>query len=478
MSGTAPLPLVLTSAGAQPTPPADLNAQLIAQATALMPDLTANLPGSLIEDIASTATGALIVNDQARVEFVNSITPYGANPFLLNQLGQIYGVPIGTGANTSVFVVFSGPPGFVMAQGFVVSDGTYQYILQDGGVIGSGGTTQPLSALATQSGSWSISPNTVTQLVTSVPTAITPAITVTNPLAGTPAVSPPTQEVYRSLVLQAGLVTAQGTPSFIKTLINQVNGVAANLVSLRQQTGGGWEVIVGGSGDPYLIGFAILQGIGDVSILVGSTMQVTGLTNANPGVVTTSINHGFSTGQVIQINGATGVTGINAINFTITVLSQTTFSIGINTSTLGTYTGNGIVTPNFRNVTVNIYDYPDVYTVQFVVPPAQTVTMVVTWNTSSTGFVSPATVASAANPALVQYVNALPVGQPMNLYELQATFQGAVANLVPLALLTRMVFAVSINGIGVVPSAGTGIFQGDPESYFTTTSAGIVINQG
>lgn len=474
MSGT--LPVVFTSAGLQPQAPADLNAQLIAQATALAPGLTTSLPGSLIEDIASTATGALVVIDQARVDLVNSFTPYGANPFILNQLGQVYGIPIGSGSYASVFVVFSGPAGYIIPKGFVVSDGTYQYVVQDGGIIGSAGQTQSLFALATQSGSWAIPEGSVTQLVTSIPTSFT--VTVSNPFAGTPAISGQTEESYRALVLQAGLAAAQGMPNFLKTLLNLVPGVQPQLVSVRQQTTGGWEIIVGGSGDPYLIAYAIYQAMGDISILTGSIMAVTGITNANPGVVTTSLNHGLTTGQYAKINGATGISGINGINLVVTVITQTSFSIGINTTTSGTYTGNGVVTPNYRNVVTNIYDYPDTYAVPFVIPPQQTVSMVVTWNTLSTAFVSAVAVASAAQPALAQYVNSLPVGQPMNLFEMQAAFQTATASLIPPALLTRMVFAVSINGIGVAPETGTGIIAGDPESFFKTTAASITVTQG
>ena len=107
-------PLVVTTQGFQPTPPATLLAQLQAIATTLSPGITFNLPASLIEDISSTDTGGLVVIDSARVELGNSLTPYGANAFLLNQLGQIYGVPLGQGSNTSVYVVFSGPPGYVI----------------------------------------------------------------------------------------------------------------------------------------------------------------------------------------------------------------------------------------------------------------------------------------------------------------------------------------------------------------------------
>ena len=59
---------------------------LVALVASENPDYTANLPGSLIEDIASTDVGALTGIDQARVDAINSVTPYGANAFVLAQL--------------------------------------------------------------------------------------------------------------------------------------------------------------------------------------------------------------------------------------------------------------------------------------------------------------------------------------------------------------------------------------------------------
>jgi hypothetical protein len=66
----------------------------------------------------------------------------------------------------------------------------------------------------------------------------------------------------------------------------------------------------------------------------------------------------------------------------------------------------------------------------------------------------------------------------MNLFELQNTFQNAVSSIIPPQNLTRMVFSVNINGVGVSPESGTGIIAGDPESFFFAVNAGIVISQG
>jgi hypothetical protein len=475
MSNTAGFPVIVGPAGAQPTAPAAILQQLIQLVTATNPGYTANLPTSLIEDVSSTAVAGIVLCDQARVEFINSITPFGANAFTLAQLGEMLGVPIAGETNTSVSVVFTGPPGFVIPVGFTVSDGTYQYSVVDGGVLDSGGITAPLFALATITGSWVVPPNTVVNLVTSVPSSLSPALAVTNPLAGTPSVGAQTEEGYRADVLQANLASSQGTPRLLKTYLRNVGGVQSRLISINQESDG-WEIIVGG-GDPYQIAYAILTALFDVSTLVGSVLAVTAITKANPGVVTTDLAHGYASGQVIEITGVVGMTAVNGVPFTITVISPTTFSIGVDTSGYATYVSGGVVTPNLRNETVTLNDYPDTYNVTFVVPPQQSLGMVVTWSTTSTNFVSPAAVAQNAVPALVDYINSIVVGQPVNLLQATNAFQEAISGILAPNLLSNLTFAVTINGNAVSPEMGTQLVFGDPESYFFASSATITVIQ-
>ena len=476
------IPVVMTTAGRQNQPPAALNAALIEIVASVNPGYTANLPGSLIEDISSTDTYALVTCDQAVTELINSITPYGANNFLLNQLGQIYGVPLGQGSTTSVYVVVTGPPGFVVPVGFTISDGTYQYVVQDGGIIGSAvypattGVSAPLYALSTTQGSWAVLPNTVTQIASSVQSSIAALLSVTNPTSGVPGTSAQTPDQYRVQVLAAGLAVSTGMATTLKTALRNVSGVQGNLISVQAQSGG-WKIIVGG-GDPYQVAGAIYASVLDISTLVGSVLNVINITNANPGKVTTNLNHGYATGQVVQLSGVVGMAEVNNVNLTATVVDEKNFTIGINTTSVGSYVSGGVVSPNLRNITVPVYDAPDLYEIIFVNPPQQTVAMTITWNTTSTNIISPAAVAAAAQPSIAAYVNGLAPGQPMNLFELQATFQTAVAALVPTALLTRLLFAVSINGVATSPEAGTGIIAGDPESYFYTSPASINVTQG
>lgn len=467
-------PTVMGPEGLLPTSPVAIRQALLSLVASTNPGYTANLPGSLIEDISSTDVAAIALADAARVELVNSLTPYAANDYLLRQLGNIYGVPLGRDSTTSVQVVFSGSVGFVISAGFTVSDGTYQYVVQTGGVVGTDGTSGSIFALATTQGSWAVPPGTVTQLVTSVPDAVT--LSVTNPEAGLPGTGAQTAEQYRAQVLQAGRAVSQGMPSALRTALQAVEGVQPRLVSVRQQSSG-WEVICGG-GDPYQVAYAIFISLFDVSSLVGSTIAVTDITQANPGVVTTDLNHGYTTGDDVTLNGVVGMTEVNGNTYTATVIDEKSFSIGVNTGGFGAYVSGGVCTPNDRNQEVDIYDFPDSYVIRYVQPPQQVVDISVTWNTTSPNLVPPAAVAQLGSPALVDYVMGVVVGQPMNLYEMQTVFQEAVASLVPPEQLTRMVFAVSINGVGVPPISGTGIIEGDPESYFYTDSTRIDIVQG
>lgn len=477
--GTVPqitVNLSVTEAGAQPTSPVTLWTNLITLVAQYNPGYTI-LPAGLIEDLASTATYAIALLDAAAVELINSMTPFSANPWLITQLGSIYGVPQGVGSNTSVFVVFSGTVGFPVPVGFLVSDGTHTYALQEGTVIGGGGSSSPAFCLATQPGTWAVPAGTVNVLGSSVPGAIT--LTVTNPLAGTPSPGPQTQAEYDAQVLAAGLVSGQGNTSMFKTLVQQVSGVQGRLVSVRQVTGG-WEVLVGG-GDPYEVANAIVASGLDISVLQPSVIGITAVTKANPGVATTDLNHGLVTGQAnVNIAGALGMTSINGGSYAVIVLDEKRFSFGIDTTGAPTYTGGGVVTPNARNISVNLYSYPDTYEVLFVEPPGQPVTVQLTWNTISPNFVSASSVQQLGAPAIAAYINSVAVGQPINLFSLEAAFVASVLSLFNnnAALISKMSWTVSINGVDTPPDAGTFLIYGDPESYFTCAVTDVTCTQG
>lgn len=68
---------------------------------------------------------------------------------------------------------------------------------------------------------------------------------------------------------------------------------------------------------------------------------ITDVTNVSPPVVTTSVAHLFATGDRVRISGVLGATGANG-DFTITVLSSTTFSLD-GAAAPGVYTSGGTV---------------------------------------------------------------------------------------------------------------------------------------
>lgn len=321
------------AAGPVPKTAEELRSSLVSKAAELSPGITANLPGSLIEDIVSTDVGALLICDQARVDLINSVGPLKANQSMLNQLAQQAGIAAQkTQGSTTVPVAFSGPAGFPVPQGFLVGDGTYTYQVSDATIIQASGTSSLVTCVATSDGSWAVPVGTVNQILTSLPSDI--ILTCSNPVAGTPGGDPETNYEFRERVWQAQMSTVQGYPGFIRQKLTDLDNVQARLVSVVQ-SGDHWIVMCGG-GDIYEMAGAIYKSAGDISRLKGSDLNVTGITNANPGVVTTDITHGFSSGQVINISGVTGMAGVNNVPLTITVLSPHTFSICSGTLNLAT----------------------------------------------------------------------------------------------------------------------------------------------
>lgn len=76
-------------------------------------------------------------------------------------------------------------------------------------------------------------------------------------------------------------------------------------------------------------------------IPMGATVNISGVTQANPGVVTTAAAHGYSTGDKVFITSVGGMTSINNKIFTITVTAADKFSIDLNTTDLSAYTVGG-----------------------------------------------------------------------------------------------------------------------------------------
>ena len=531
----------VTSAGAQPTPPATLRATLTDLVAKSRPGYTANLPTSLIEDIASTSVGALVLMDQAAVDLLNSFTMNTSNPYLLALQGNQIGIKAGAESNSSAYVAFKGIAGYTIPKGFVVSDGLNQYAVQDGGTLGNatptnftgsialqvltvtaipngeilvgdpitgagipagtvitglgtgtggigtytinnsltvaseamvGAThgTVTLYVVALQFGTWAIPANSITTIVTSVPTGY--PVFCTNPNTGTIAVDAETTEFYRARVLRSQLAPGIGTLSYLKSLIQNVPGVQARLVSVS----GGNKLIVGG-GDPYLVAGAIYKGMFAINSLLGSSAVThnwagTGSISGNVLTISAMTSGTIQVGDILDGAGlvsptiitgflsGSGGTGTYQVNYSQTVLSET-------------ISGSN----SLRNQVVTIIDYPDTYFILFVVPIQQTINIACDWSTIAPNFTANIAVSDAVVASLVAYINSIPVGVAINTFNLQQIFLDSLMNIIEPALISALSFTVSIDGVPTSPSPGTGLIPGDSEGYFLTDAAKVVVTR-
>ena len=69
---------------------------------------------------------------------------------------------------------------------------------------------------------------------------------------------------------------------------------------------------------------------------------ITGITNANPGAVTTLNDHNLTTGDLVVFSDIAGMTQLNGQTVTITSTGANTFTIGITTVPYGVYTTGGV----------------------------------------------------------------------------------------------------------------------------------------
>lgn len=88
--------------------------------------------------------------------------------------------------------------------------------------------------------------------------------------------------------------------------------------------------------------YAIDTTTGLITWVNDSVIVVTGITQANPGVVTTFTAHGLTTGQQVMITGIGGMTQVNNILHTVSVIDSTHFSIE-NTSAYTAFTSGGLM---------------------------------------------------------------------------------------------------------------------------------------
>ncbi len=73
-----------------------------------------------------------------------------------------------------------------------------------------------------------------------------------------------------------------------------------------------------------------------------ANIVINGVTNTNPAVISTLLNHGFKTGDEISLYKIGGTTQLNDKSYFITVLTENTFSLnGVDATAYGVYTSGG-----------------------------------------------------------------------------------------------------------------------------------------
>lgn len=99
---------------------------------------------------------------------------------------------------------------------------------------------------------------------------------------------------------------------------------------------------------------------------LGTRFSITGVTKANPGVVTTSSAHGYSAGDRVVINDISGMTQLNGNIYTVGTTTSTTFQLkddnnnNLDTSGYTTYASGGIVRLRLTGLSIDAFRSADV----------------------------------------------------------------------------------------------------------------------
>lgn len=166
---------------------------------------------------------------------------------------------------------------------------------------------------------------------------------------------------------QAQIINLPFQPDFVQFWNYTATAASQNVVSAMwdSQMGQGFALQMGYNATPALIQDRVVaNGISTFSagqlLQFGPTLQISGITKANPAVVTTASNHNLASGDVVMFQGlyqssTTGMPQIAMIPFTVTVTGATTFTIPWNTNQSGYTALSG--SPSGATVKKVLYPY-------------------------------------------------------------------------------------------------------------------------
>jgi len=141
--------------------------------------------------------------------------------------------------------------------------------------------------------------------------------------------------------VQGGIQYRPGTPFVNHTRLNQ----AANLVTFQ------FNDI-----QAYVLEFTDkkIRFYRNEGFILETATTITGITNADPGVVTTSAPHGYSNGDEVFITGVVGMSNINGKTFLVANVGASTFELtdidsnNVDTTSFGTYSSAGTAAKIFE----------------------------------------------------------------------------------------------------------------------------------
>lgn len=129
--------------------------------------------------------------------------------------------------------------------------------------------------------------------------------------------------------------TGANTVQLIKTYGNGYQNYTRNITKPNASPAVTMEL----NSSPYTT-FTVDTTTGICTLTAISSATITGITQANPGVVTTSSAHGWSNGDEIYLKDIGGMTELNGTVVTIANVTSTTFEI-VDTSSYTAYTSGG-----------------------------------------------------------------------------------------------------------------------------------------
>lgn len=337
-------------------------------------------------------------------------------------------------------------------------------------MVGATHGTATVYVVAKNSGSWAIPPNTITTIITSVPTGFT--LYCSNANSGIPSTANETEAMYRARVMDANIAPGTGQIIYLKTLLRNVPGVQSRLVSVSA-TG---KIMIGG-GDPYAIAAAIMRGLFDLGDMQGSSVQshtwsATGTIVGNLLTISGISGSSVAIGDIVQGNGIAGPTIITA--FGSGSGGNGTYIVNYAQSVTSTpITGGNSV----RNMVVNIIDYPDNYWILFVIPVQQVMAISFTWSTIAPNFTASTAISAAVSQAISDYINSIPASMALNTYTINKIFLESISGIVDPSMISAITPTFTLNGVVVTPAVGTSLIAGDSEGYFITDPTKITLTR-